>query len=262
MKAIILAAGKGTRMGDLTKEKPKCTLSFRGKTLIERQIKTIKGAGIDDIIIVVGYMPDKIECPGCIKIENKDYDKTNMIESLFCTRNHWDDGIIVSYGDIIYEVKVLKQLMDSNNAINVVVDLNGASYFKDRFGDDFLSETESLIMDKKRYIVDIGESNPEISRIQGQYIGLMKFNKEGLDTVSKVYDRDKKDYWNKPWLRSQNFQNGYMTDMLQRMIDLGNRVKAVCVTGGWLEFDTDKDYYKYLSWDEQKKLNKYYTPDE
>src|SRR3972149_8258746 len=149
MKAIILAAGKGTRMGNLTKEKPKCTLNFLGKTLIERQIKIIKEAGIDDIIIVVGYMPDKIECSGCIKVENKEYDKTNMVESLFCTRNHWDDGIVVSYGDIIYELKVLKQLMDSNNAINVVVDLNGTSYFKDRFGDDFLSETESLIMDNE-----------------------------------------------------------------------------------------------------------------
>lgn len=261
MKAIILAAGMGTRMGDLTKDKPKCTLKFLGSTLIERQIKTIKEAGIDDIIIVTGYMPHMIESPGCIKVENRDYDKTNMVESLFCTRDHWNDEIIVSYGDIIYEIGILKQLMDSNNAINVIVDLNGASYFKDRFGDNFLSETESLIMDDEGCIVDIGEPCPDISKVQGQYIGLMKFSLKGLGIISRVYDRDKKDFWDRPWLRSKNFQNGYMTDMLQRVIDLGDRVKAVCVTGGWLEFDSFKDYHKYLSWHEQNQLEKFYSLD-
>ncbi len=258
MKAIILAAGRGTRMASLAKESPKCTLNFLGKTLIERQISTLKNGGITDLIVVTGYMPHKIECPGCIKVENKNYETTNMVESLFCTRDYWNDEIIVSYGDIIYEEKILKKVIDSQGALNVVVDLNGALYFKDRFGKDFLSKTESMVISDEGDILDIGEPNPDISKVQGQYIGLMKFNKEGLGIISEVYDQDKKEFFNKPWLRSKNFQNGYMTDMLQRVINLGHKVKAVCISGGWLEFDSEDDYNRYLLWKNENKLDKYY----
>ena len=259
MRAIILAAGKGTRMGSLTKESPKCMLNFLGKPLIERQIAVLKEEGVTDIVIVTGYMSDKIEFSGCKKVKNERYETTNMVESLFCARDYWADEVIVSYGDIIYERRVLKSLIGSRDTLNVIVDLNGSSYFKDRFGEEFLSETESLVMDDQGNIVDIGEPNPEISRVRGQYIGLMKFNKEGLKAMSKVYDTDREQYRNRRWLRSKNFQNGSMTDMLQRMIDLGHKPKAVCIRSGWLEFDSDKDLHRYSAWSDQKRLDKYYS---
>jgi L-glutamine-phosphate cytidylyltransferase len=262
MKAIILAAGKGTRMGDLTKESPKCTLDFFGKTLIDRQIKVFQETGITDITIVTGFMSHKITNTGCKMIKNEQYGTTNMVESLFCTRALWDDEIVVSYGDIIYEQKVLERLIKRKENFNVVIDLNGESYFRDRFGDNFLSETESLVMDKDRNILEIGEPNPELLRVQGQYIGLMKFSSNGLNIMSTVYDNDKKEYWDKPWLRSKSLKEGYMTDMLQRIIDLGNEVKAVCIEGGWLEFDTKEDYAKYLMWKDNKELGRYYSIDE
>jgi len=259
MKAVILAAGKGTRMGALTQDSPKCMLEFLGRTLLKRQLDLFHDIGIEEPIIVAGYMAQKIGYPGSIKIVNEDYDKTNMIESLFCSRSNWDDAIVVSYGDIVYEEGVLKKLMDSRHDITVVIDLNGADYFKARFGDRFLSSTESLVFGEDGSIVEIGSPNPDISRVQGQYIGLMKFSKEGLQVISKTYDQDRKDYWDKPWLRSKNFQNGYMTDMLQRLIDLGNKVYSVGINGGWLEFDSESDYKKYIEWHNDGRLNMYYS---
>ena len=70
MKAIILAAGMGTRLGKYTEDLPKCMLNFNGKPLIEQQVETLRRCGITDITIVRGYMPDKI------KIENKTIIKT------------------------------------------------------------------------------------------------------------------------------------------------------------------------------------------
>ncbi|MBF0215760.1 MAG: phosphocholine cytidylyltransferase family protein [Candidatus Omnitrophica bacterium] len=258
MKAVILAAGTGSRMGSLTRDKHKCMLEFLGKRIIDRQLGAMRAEGIEDIIVVAGHMADNLDCPGAKKVINERFAATNMVESFFCTRPLWDGAVMVSYGDIVYERKVLRALLESKDDISVVVDLNGAGYFRDRFGEDFLSETESMVFNGKNEIVDIGEPRPDISRVKGQYIGLLKFSKKGIDIISNIYDTDKKEYWDKKWLRSKNFQNGYMTDMLQRAIDLGHRVKAVPVNGGWLEFDSERDYSRYMDWKEKGVLDRYF----
>src|SRR3989338_5798791 len=108
MKAIILAAGMGTRLGKYTKDIPKGMLNFNGKSLIERQVEVLRSCGIKDIIIVKGYMPDKINIKGVKYYENKDYANTNMVETLFAAEKEMSDNIIVCYSDIIYQKNVLK----------------------------------------------------------------------------------------------------------------------------------------------------------
>lgn len=261
MKAVILAAGRGTRMGHLTENKPKCCLNFLGKTLLERQMDVMKSCGIKDIIVVTGFMSGKINSPDCLKIKNENYASTNMVESLFCSRSYWDDDILVSYGDILYERKVLEKIIAAESDINVVIDLNGRLYFEERFGSAFKEKIESLVM-RGGTITDIGEPDPPLNRIEGQYIGLLKFSKKGLETISGIYEREKSLYYDKPWMRSKNFQNGYMTDLIQKTIDYGNPVKPVKIKGGWLEFDTESDYEKYIELYNEKKLGRYYTPEE
>ena len=73
MKAIILAAGMGTRLGKYTENLPKCMLNFNGKTLIQHQIDTLRECGITDIIIVKGHVPEKIQIPGVKYYINDDY---------------------------------------------------------------------------------------------------------------------------------------------------------------------------------------------
>ena len=64
MKAIILAAGKGMRLGKYTKNLPKGMLNFYDKTLIERQVEILRECKVNEIIIVTGYMAEKIKIPG------------------------------------------------------------------------------------------------------------------------------------------------------------------------------------------------------
>ncbi|KKM40529.1 hypothetical protein LCGC14_1563800 [marine sediment metagenome] len=251
MKAVILAAGRGTRLKHLTKNKPKCLLEFMGKTLLKRQISTFRRNEITEIIVVTGYQDQKIKAEGVHFIKNEKYADTNMVVSLFKTRKMWDSPIIVSYGDILFEDKVLSSLISSKKDINVVVDLNGKDFFKERLGNDYLSDIESLVLDKdNETITELGSPHPDDSMIQGQYIGLMKFSPKGLEIMSQVYDQYKTKFWNKPWMRSKNFKNAYMTDMLQKIINRGTKVYAVKVVNGWLEFDTVKDYEKYLKAEE------------
>ena len=91
MKAIILAAGSGTRLKKYTENLPKGMLDFMGKTLIERQIEVYKECGIKDIIIVRGFAADKITYEGVKYYTNKDYANTNMVESLMEAKAEFND---------------------------------------------------------------------------------------------------------------------------------------------------------------------------
>src|SRR3989344_2665457 len=122
MKAIILAAGMGTRLGKYTKDLPKGMLNFNGKSLIERQVETLKSCGINDIVIVKGYMPDKIKITGVKYYENKDYASTNMVETLFAAEKEMDDDMLVCYSDTIYQKSVLKGVIASKADVGVTVD--------------------------------------------------------------------------------------------------------------------------------------------
>ena len=84
MKAIILAAGEGTRLKKYTERMPKGMLSFAGKTLIQRQITNFIEAGIKKIIVVTGFMPETIGYTDVKYYHNDSYQSTNMVESLFC----------------------------------------------------------------------------------------------------------------------------------------------------------------------------------
>ena len=98
--AIILAAGMSTRFVPLSFEKPKGLLKVKGQVLIERQILQLREKGIDEIIIVVGYMKEQfkylIDKFGVILIETKEYEKKNNHSSIYAARKYLKNSIITS----------------------------------------------------------------------------------------------------------------------------------------------------------------------
>jgi len=241
MKAIILAAGRGTRLKHYTENLPKGMLEFGGKTIIEHQIDTYKSCGIDDIVIVKGFMPEKIDFPGVRYYVNEDYDKTNMVESLFCAEEEFDDEIIVSYADIVFEPRVLSMLIDYEADITVTVDTDWKEYWEARHG-SLGKDLESLVIEDSR-IVELGKPDPNLEDIDGRYVGLLRFSGDGVDVLKKVYREARSRYWDKVWGVSGNvFQKAYMTDLLQAIIDSGKGVDALKIRRGWLEFDSVEDY--------------------
>ena len=107
LNIIILAAGQGKRLSPLTNNKPKCMVDLFGKTLLEWQVSAFKKCGITDISVVTGYRSELIDLPGLEFFQNKKFETTNMVESLFCASEKLNKSTIVSYGDIIFEEKVL-----------------------------------------------------------------------------------------------------------------------------------------------------------
>ena len=246
LKAIILAAGQGNRLKPLTNEKPKCMVELFGKTLIEHQINAYTSCGISDINVVTGFLSDFITISNVRYFKNENYERTNMVESLFCAEEILNDDVIISYGDIIFETNVLKTLNQSNNDISVIIDKNWKDYWSIRTKNP-LTDLESLQLDSKGNIISIGQKVNKLEEIQGQYIGLMKFSEKGVNILKDFYHKCKKISEKKanPLNANLPFEKSFMTDLLQGLINSNYKLHSVPVNGGWLELDTIEDFETY-----------------
>ena len=257
MKAIILAAGQGTRLKKYTENLPKGMLSFMGQTIIERQLNLYKACGIDNVIIVRGFASDKINYPGVKYYNNEKYADTNMVESLMAAKAEFDDDIIISYSDILFERTMLEQMIAAAGDFCVAVDDNWKEYWRARYGQvDF--DTESLVIDADQNIVSLGLENPALESIDSRYIGLLKFSRRGLQVTQSILERAYTEYENKPWQQSgKTIRKAYMTDLLQAIIESGEKVKAKRFRNGWVEFDTNEDYEKACEWVESGLIKRF-----
>ena len=263
MKAIILAAGMGTRLGKYTEDLPKCMLSFNGKPLIQHQVETLRKAGINDISIVCGYKPENINLSGIKYYHNPDFVTTNMVETLFCAEKELNgtEEVLVCYADIIYEPKILQAIIDAPVDVGVTVDQDYWEYWCART-DKPEEDMESLVIDNGK-IVELGDTKCVRDKAQLRYVGLIKFSKQGVKVLTQTYHENRVKHYSsdQPWLRSKSFKKAYMTCMLQAIINAGHEVKPIIIERGWLEFDTVEDYEKYNLWLKENSLNRFYQSD-
>ena len=260
MNAIILAAGEGKRLGHLTKNKPKCMIDLFGKTLLEWQVSIFKKCGVSDISVVTGYKAEMIDLPDLEFFQNKNFETTNMVESLFCASNKLNKSTIVCYGDIIFGKNVLNSLIESKNDFSIVVDKQWKKYWKMRFNNP-LSDAESLKIDRDGNITSIGQKVQKIDEIEGQYIGLMKFQNDGLAIIKEFYQKVKNQSKNNPNPLNPNlaFEQSYMTDFLQGLINSGCKLKAVPIENDWLELDNYHDYEVYNKKFKDKTISEFFS---
>ena len=175
MKVIILSAGQGSRLGSLTRKKPKCLVELNGKTILDYQLELYKKKNIDEVFVISGYKEKKIISDRISKIYNPNYKTTNMVASLFCAEEYFDDDLIISYSDIIYNKEVLKQLIRNKHDIVVTVDKDWFELWKIRM-DDPLIDAETMKLDSDKNIIELGKRANNYNEINGQYIGLIKLS--------------------------------------------------------------------------------------
>ena len=224
MKAIILAAGRGSRMGNLTDESPKCLLEIYGKPLIKHQIEAITEAGIREIAIVTGYKNELLIPYGTHHFHNIKWEVTNMVYSLMCAKEWLDTSdCIVSYSDIYYSSKIIKDLVKCSDDIAIAYDPNWLELWSKRF-ENPLEDAETFRIDSNNYLIEIGKRPKTVEEIEGQYMGLLKFKRGRLNFSLPSNKIEKVDFTN------------YINSLLNH-----NKIKAVKNNKNWFEFDSKKD---------------------
>ena len=244
-KALIIAAGLGSRLKNHTENLPKCMLDFGGKTLLQRQLDVYKKNSITDISVIRGYKKEKIKYKGLKYFENTDYKNNNILNSIFYAEDFINGNIIISYSDILFDSTVVKRLLKSNHDISVVVDIDWRGYYVGR-KDHPISEAENVIFNSNNEVEKIGKINTGNEEVHGEFIGMIKLTSSGAETFKKHFNRLKKIYWNKPFQRAKIFQKAYLTDFIQELVDIGIKVHCVIIESGWKEIDTVEDYKKAL----------------
>ncbi len=236
LKAIILAAGEGTRLRPYTLDRPKCLVEVDGMSLLDRQLAVLSTEVINPIILIGGYRVDMLKRPDVeIKI-NPRYAETNMVWTLFCAEDELEGDILLSYGDIVYSREILVTLLKSKADIAVAIDLEWESYWRAR-NEEPLDDAETLKIATDGRILEIGKKPRSLTEIEGQYMGLMKFSVRGIQQLKKTFH----DAQNTDTLQGKSLEKAYMTDLLQEIIDSGNPVTSVPIHGGWVEVDTVSD---------------------
>jgi choline kinase len=236
MKAIILAAGQGARLRPLTNDRPKCMVSYQGRPLIEYVTQALRANGVTDIVAVRGYRPEALRCTGLRFYDNPRYAETNMVYTLFCADRELEGDVIISYSDIVYSPKVIRRLLDAGGDFSVVVDRDWRRLWQERM-DDPLDDAETLRLDERGNIIELGKRASSYDEIEGQYIGLLKVSASAWPRLRAFYaSLDRHASYD-----GKSFENMYMTSFIQAVIDRLMPVAAVPIHGGWLEIDAPSD---------------------
>ena len=238
IKAIILAAGRGSRMKDLTLTQPKCLIKISGSSILDMQIDGFKKANIHEIGLVVGYKNEAFENYKLKKFNNKLWNKSNIFQSLACA-DEWLKNFtcIVSYSDIFYEKTAIDSLLNSKNDISLTYDTNWKSLWEKRFSNPLI-DAETFIINSDNYVINIGEKTEKFSQIQGQFMGLLKLQPNGWNILKKIFYS----------FNSDERKKFDMTRILNLAIKNDIKIKAVPFNGKWGEVDseTDLNLYKKL----------------
>ena len=247
VKAVILAAGMGMRLKHMTEDLPKCmAIVFDGKTLLETQLETFRSCGVQDISIVRGYKAEKMNYSGVKYFLNDDYQKNNILESIFYAEEELDGDVIISYSDIWYEADVLKRLLRCDRDIAIGVDIDWKDYYLGR-KDHPIEEAENVIFDSDGDVIKIGKIAAEKEEVHGEFIGMIKLSRRGCKIFRHHYHCAKTLYEGKPFQRAPIFERAYLTDMLQEMAGLGVPIHCEIIGSGWEEIGTCEDFEKAVA---------------
>jgi L-glutamine-phosphate cytidylyltransferase len=175
VQAIILAAGKGSRFHNLTKTIPKCLLNIGNTTILDRQIDLLLENNVDEIFVVTGHQSDLIQKHLNKKnvkiIKNKKYKFFDNLYSFWCVKNFITNDFICIYGDLVFDKKLLLEIIKNKNNCLIV--------------DDPTYEFDNHSVEIKNNLIKNINFNYDILKHNGQFIGILKFNKSSLSLLKK-----------------------------------------------------------------------------
>ena len=240
MKAIILAAGCSSRLGNKFEDMPKGLVDINGKSIIQRQITLFHEKKIDDIIIVTGPNSDKFNFKDVTYVKDQNYREHEVLGSLMATKNLMNTEIIMTYSDILFDKAILDQILNFQGDIGVSTEMNWLSTYQNRIHHP-LSQADNVLINYGK-ITEIRKNMAGYLKSEklGEFVGIMHLSSTGAKNFVNVYDRLVKNYTGQ-FHDAPSFKKAYLTDMLQELIDLNFDVKPILCKGVWCEMDTPED---------------------
>lgn len=232
MQVLLLAAGRGSRLGELTKDKPKCLVSLNGCSLLDWLFASLTSAGLHDFWMVSGYRGECLDRPGVSIIPNPQWEKTSIVASLRCAAHILREGdTIVSYTDILYTPETVRRLLMAPAQISLTYDPDWYKLWSRRFPDP-LEDAEQFQFNSSGILTEIGGHIDDASTVKGQYMGLLKFTPQGWQQVEEVLST----------MTEEKIALLDMTTLLSIVLTRADiHVQVIAASGGWCEIDAPSD---------------------
>jgi choline kinase len=181
MRGVILAAGRGSRLNGGNGDMPKCLVTLGGETMLSRNIRVLREAGIDDVIVVIGCAAETVRrtCHDVTFVENTMFAQTNSMYSLWLARPFLADDFVVMNCDVLVHPQLVTDLVTARHedALLLAYREDGTAY-----GDE-----EMKVRVRRGRVVDISKTmDPE--EADGENLGIVKFGPTGARLLAEKMD--------------------------------------------------------------------------
>jgi L-glutamine-phosphate cytidylyltransferase len=255
---IIIAAGRGLRMRPLTYELPKCMLNVGGRPLLHATMESMRAAGCDEFVIIVGHLADKIDHGGVTCVVNRHFETNNILHSLMAARDYLDGPVMCSYADIWVEPHIHHDLANTQGDIVLAVDTDWEPYYEGR-SEHPLSEAENVFFDETGHVRKIGKHlDPAgAGALQcGEFLGLWRLSRAGAALFKDTFlSLDECRQPDSAFQHARGWWQAYITDMVQELVDREHQVRCALIERGWAELDTLQDYERLVSVSARQRLH-------
>ena len=234
-RAIVLAASRGDKFAELTENRPKAMLPINGKPLLSRLTDRFRKANVKKIFVVSGYKSQSINVPNINLVENLDFESNRELASLNLARTHFNEDMIILYGDLLFRGYVLKGLLESKRELTVVVDSSKRS--KEQEGDNdfaFCSVEDNRELWGQDVLLERIDTKPEHKGrdCSGRWVGMVRVHGAGRDWIETAIDE----------LKSlSTFDNLDLGHLLNKIIDNGHPIRVIYIHGHWLNVNSLRD---------------------
>ncbi len=236
-RVVVLAASRGSALGELTADRPKAMVEIRGQPLLAHIVAAYNAAGIKRITVVRGYLPAAIDLPGLAYVDNPDYADTGELVSLARALAVPDaDGgdLYVSYGDVIFKRYLLDTLAEPADDFVIVADTDWRASVNRGRAADYVSCSEPHSRHafyREVWLTRCAEDIAEAGR-HGEWMGLLKVSARALPRLRALVAAMAAD----PAHRRAKLHH-----LLTELVARGEKVRVVYTTGHWLDVDSLAD---------------------
>lgn len=249
MKAIIIGAGRGSRLRHLTEEIPKTLVPVLGRPMLDSILEALAAGGFSrsDVVFICGYKAEVIRAayPDLTYVENRGWEQNNILLSLLCAREHLAGGFVSTYADIVYRPEIVPALVGAEGDLALACDTDWRRRYVGR-SQHPETDAEKLRAEGDR-VVEISRRIPS-ERATGEFIGVLKASPAGAAQLVAAFDEAQAAFAGREFREGRVFERAYLIDLLQYMLERGAEMGKVDTHGGYMEIDTLEDASLAEAW--------------
>jgi len=239
MKAIIIAAGTGTRLGKNDSKLPKALLEVNDQTILSRQISILKKMGIEEIIVITGPYAEKFPSIDVTYVNDQNHNEHDILGSLIVAKDYIKDDTVITYSDILFDTIILEQIIQQECDIGIAIDMDWKKAYEGRTLHPS-TEAENVLLDDDKNILKIQKNIKSYEGNVGEFLGLIKLSAHGSKILTDKFEyllaNNSGNFHN-----STSLKKAYMTDFIQELVNSKINVTPIFISGKWCEIDTYQD---------------------